>query len=92
MAEENVEGLEGLEDFGEDFGDQLDSFMEGEEEEGGEEGGEEGEEDRGGESEYGDFADEAVFSGDDPVDVEEDEDRAESEHTDEESEATVHVV
>ncbi len=33
MAEENAEGLEGLDDFGDDFGNQLDSFMEGEEEE-----------------------------------------------------------
>ena len=38
MAEENSEGLEGLDDFGDDFGDQLDSFMEGEEEEEAEEG------------------------------------------------------
>ena len=34
MADENLEGLEGLDDFGDDFGDQLDSFMEGDEEEG----------------------------------------------------------
>jgi len=30
MADEEMEGLEGLDDFGDDFGDQLDSFMEGE--------------------------------------------------------------
>ena len=34
MADENLEGLEGLDDFGDDFGDQLDSFMEGDEDEG----------------------------------------------------------
>ena len=34
MADENLEGLEGLDDFGDDFGDQLDTFMEGDEEEG----------------------------------------------------------
>ncbi len=34
MADENMEGLEGLDEFGDDFGDQLDAFMEGEEEEG----------------------------------------------------------
>ena len=45
---------------------------------------EEGEEDRRGESEYGDLDDDAVLAGDDPVDVEEDEDRAEPEHTNEE--------
>ena len=28
MAEEKVDGLEGLDDFGDDFGEQLDSFME----------------------------------------------------------------
>ena len=30
MADEEMEALEGLDDFGDDFGDQLDSFMEGE--------------------------------------------------------------
>ena len=30
MADEEMKGLEGLDDFGDDFGDQLDSFMEGE--------------------------------------------------------------
>jgi len=34
MADEEMEGLEGLDDFGDDFGDQLDSFMEGEGDEG----------------------------------------------------------
>ncbi|MDC0246446.1 hypothetical protein OAK64_01325, partial [Deltaproteobacteria bacterium] len=33
MAEEKVEGLEGLDDFGDDFGEQLDSFMDNDEEE-----------------------------------------------------------
>ena len=33
MAEEKVDGLEGLDDFGDDFGEQLDSFMENEGEE-----------------------------------------------------------
>ena len=28
MAEEKIDGLEGLEDFDDDFGEQLDSFME----------------------------------------------------------------
>ena len=28
MAEEKIDGLEGLDDFGDDFGEQLDSFME----------------------------------------------------------------
>ena len=30
MAEEKIEGLEGLDDFGDDFSEQLDSFMENE--------------------------------------------------------------
>ena len=30
MAEEKIEGLEGLDDFGDDFGEQLDAFMENE--------------------------------------------------------------
>jgi hypothetical protein len=30
MAEEKIDGLEGLDDFGDDFGEQLDSFMENE--------------------------------------------------------------
>ena len=30
MAEEKIEGLEGLDDFGDDFSGQLDSFMESE--------------------------------------------------------------
>ena len=30
MAEEKIEGLEGLDDFGDDFSEQLDSFMEDE--------------------------------------------------------------
>jgi hypothetical protein len=30
MADEEMDGLDGLDDFGDDFGDQLDSFMEGE--------------------------------------------------------------
>jgi cell division septation protein DedD len=33
MAEEKVDGLEGLDDFGDDFGEQLDSFMENDGEE-----------------------------------------------------------
>ena len=33
MAEEKVDGLEGLDDFGDDFGEQLDSFMDNDEEE-----------------------------------------------------------
>ena len=32
MAEEKVDGLEGLDDFGDDFGEQLDSFMDNDEE------------------------------------------------------------
>ena len=30
MAEEKIEGLEGLDDFGDDFSEQLDAFMENE--------------------------------------------------------------
>ena len=30
MAEEKIEGLEGLDDFGDDFSEQLDAFMESE--------------------------------------------------------------
>ncbi len=33
MAEEKVDGLEGLDDFGDDFGEQLDSFMDNDGEE-----------------------------------------------------------
>ena len=30
MAEDKIEGLEGLDDFGDEFSEQLDSFMENE--------------------------------------------------------------
>ena len=36
MAEEKIDGLEGLDDFGDDFGEQLDSFMESDGEDEGE--------------------------------------------------------